>query len=132
MASKSSSSALPDDRRWRVCDICGKIDQSPRHRIAYAPGDAPPADQALIAAVFDSDLSSEIKAAAVQELTDTSIRSAHMDCCRDAGCFDGSCDEIHRSYDGEDKKDAELLDYLESGAVDSIGEQLNEQRMALH
>lgn len=116
----------------RVCDICGKVDTAPRHRVAYGPGDAPEVNQDLVAAVIEmNELTGAQRAAAVAELNDTTVRSAHLDCCRDAGCFDGACDRIHGSYDGDDLKDDELLDYVRSGAVDHIGRELTEERAAI-
>lgn len=119
------------ERELRVCDICGQIDTAPRHRVAFAPNDAPTVGQAMILAVVESDHDADVKATAVAELTDSTIRSAHMDCCRDAGCPDGSCNRIHDSYDGPDKKDNALLKYIEGGAVDHIGDEINAERAEL-
>lgn len=114
----------------RVCDLCGKIDTAPRHRIAFAPGDALAPTEAMVAGVLASGEDPKVIAAAVAELYDTSIRSAHMDCCKDNGCFDGTCNAVFEKAGSKVLQDDKLRTYLTSGAVDSVGRELTEARYA--
>lgn len=121
---------MAEQRPRRVCDICGQIDTAPRHVVGFAPSEAPAPDQALITAVLGTSETDEVKAAAIAELSDTTLRSAHLDCCRDSGtCSDGSCAAIHQTYDGADKQNNALVKYIESGAVDHVGAELNAARI---
>lgn len=114
-------------RLLRVCDICGGVDDGPRHRIGYGPGDAPPVRQDLIKQVLEGGYDTDTTARAIAELNDTTVRSAHLDCCADNGCFDRSCDEV-RKIVGDDLKDDDLLEALTSGDVDHVGVELTEKR----
>lgn len=119
------------DRPGRVCDLCGGFDDHPRHVIAHSPGAvAVMADPALVQALARAvDFATPDGAAALADLMDTSVQLRHMDCCRDAGCPDGSCGEIHASTPGKDTlRGPKLLAHLTSGAVDDIGTKLNEER----
>lgn len=46
-------------------------------------------------------------------LADGGTRMAHMDCCRVAGCPDGTCNEVTKG--AEKKKGATLLTHLTGG-----------------
>lgn len=114
----------------RNCDVCGQVDDHPRHVFVGSP-DTFPVNQGHIKAVFDMDLSNEDKAAVVAQVTDTSVQQRHLDCCAQTGCPDGSCDKIisetlPKGYVKGDK----LRKHLTSGAVDHVGDELNEARVA--
>ena len=75
-------------RPLRVCDLCGGVDDHPRHSIVGAvPG------QDLVAAPSD-EVIERVTAAApardrarlLRELLDTTVSDRHLDCCRKAGC----------------------------------------------
>ena len=79
-------------RPMRICDVCGQVDDHPRHIVAFPP-DTLPVNQAQLAAVLDMDwLTSEERAKIVADIVDTSTQLRHMDCCTTVGCPDGTCD----------------------------------------
>lgn len=106
-------------RPLRVCDLCGGVDDHPRHTIVGtvagvdlipAPSDdiinrvldqAPPADRARL----------------MRDLTDTSSTERHLDCCRTAGCpepADSPNNCANRTGGAEDLRGARLLGHLET------------------
>lgn len=79
-------------RPLRVCDVCGQVDDHPRHLVSFGPGEAPPVDQAMIASIVArDDLSADVRASIVADLADTTLQLRHMDCCRTVGCPTGDC-----------------------------------------
>lgn len=80
------------DRPLRVCDICGQVDDHPRHVFgAYGTQFELP-DAALIQAVARrADLPEPVVTEAIRSLTDTTELCAHFDCCAGSGRCDGSC-----------------------------------------
>lgn len=82
---------IGNGRVVRVCDLCGGVDDHPRHVIAGTVEGAMPApnDEILsrvIAAAPEAD-----RARLVRELMDTSSSDRHLDCCAAAGCPNGLC-----------------------------------------
>lgn len=82
-----------DGRPLRVCDLCGGVDDHPRHSfggpltgVFRAPSDE--TVEKVLAAAPDAD-----RARLLRELMDTSSLDLHKDCCRDAGCPTGDCDD---------------------------------------
>jgi hypothetical protein len=52
-------------------------------------------NQAAVQAVYDKKgLSVEDAVRIVKDLEDLTLIERHMDCCREAGCPDGSCDAV--------------------------------------
>lgn len=102
------------DRPLRVCDLCGGVDDHPRHVIAGGVTDVFP--------VPSEDMLSRVMRLApagdrgrlVRDLMDTSSSDRHMDCCREAGCPGGSCDA--QLAGAGDKRGADLLEHLMNGA----------------
>jgi hypothetical protein len=101
-------------RRLRVCDLCGGVDDHPRHVVAGSiPGDA-------VAPQISQDIADRVLEAAPREdatrllrdLYDPSTSDRHMDCCRQAGCPDGTCDLV--TAGAENKRGAALLKHLTS------------------
>jgi hypothetical protein len=80
-------------RALRVCDLCGGVDDHPRHVLAggLEAQYSPPA-QKIIQTVIDNSPTDE-RARLLQELMDTGSQDRHMDCCRAAGCPTGDCDD---------------------------------------
>lgn len=100
---------IGDGRPLRVCDLCGQVDDHPRHVIAGNVGGAfAPSDGALdnVLAEAPEDQRREL----VRALLDTTSSDRHLDCCRDAGCPDGSCDRVTEGAEG--LTGADLLDHL--------------------
>jgi hypothetical protein len=50
------------------------------------------------------------RARLVRDLVDTSSSDRHMDCCREAGCPDGTCNQV--TAGAEDKRGGALLKHL--------------------
>jgi hypothetical protein len=101
---------IGDGRALRVCDLCGQVDDHPRHVIAGGDSgvfDAP--SEEVMNAVIDSAPSEE-RGRLLKELLDTGSSDRHMDCCREAGCPTGTCDE--QTAGAEDKRGADLLKHL--------------------
>lgn len=102
------------DRPVRVCDVCGGIDDHPRHVIAGDPGTHAPAP-AIVRAVIDGGQAyrAEVANALLEDLLDTSSQYRHLDCCRSVGCPGGSCDVAGQLVDGAaDLRGADLLAHL--------------------
>lgn len=103
---------IGDGRALRVCDLCGGVDDHPRHAIAGAAGGGPvvaAASEELVAKVVDSAPPEDL-ARLLRDLMDTSTSDRHLDCCRAAGCPDGTCDT--QTAGAEDKRGKELLAHL--------------------
>ncbi len=85
---------MADQRPLRSCDVCGQIDDHPRHTfLALASGVEFPVNDAAVQAVYDTKgLATADAVRIVNDLQDPSVQERHLDCCRDAGCPDGSCD----------------------------------------
>lgn len=100
--------AEDESRPVRICDLCGGVDDHPRHVIAHAAGEGvTPHDVGLRAL---EAAPKEHKAAILAQISDTSTTMRHMDCCRDAGCPDGSCSEV--TAGAEDKRGSALVKHL--------------------
>jgi hypothetical protein len=97
-------------RPLRVCDLCGAVDDHPRHVIAgqFDVGLFRPSDGALDRVLAEAP--EELRAGLVRDLLDTSSSDRHLDCCRDAGCPDGSCARVTEG--AEDLTGADLLAHL--------------------
>lgn len=100
---------IGNGRSLRVCDLCGGVDDHPRHVLSGLPDVyAPPAEE-IIARVLDQ-APPEHRARLLRELIDTSSQDRHMDCCREAGCPAGTCAE--QTAGVEDLRGAGLLAHL--------------------
>lgn len=116
-----------DVRPLRICDLCGQVDDHPRHVVAHAPGSVP-VNQPLVAQIKGTrGLSPEVKAAVIADIEDTSLELRHMDCCAQAGCPDGSCVAIRKVGNASKLKGMELVGFLTSGKVDGVGEKITER-----
>lgn len=101
---------IGNGRTLRVCDVCGGVDDHPRHVIAGGEADRfdRPSDE-ILGRVMDAAPPAE-RIRLVRELLDTGTSDRHMDCCRDAGCPDGTCDRV--TAGAESKRGAALLKHL--------------------
>jgi hypothetical protein len=85
--------AIGQGRLVRVCDLCGAVDDHPRHVIAGAAGGtavvAAPAQDIVDRVIEQAD--PKDLARLLRDLFDTSTSDRHMDCCASAGCPDGTC-----------------------------------------
>lgn len=86
---------------YRVCDICGGIDEEPRHVIAGVIQDAYVPDEDVHAtltaniekAVTDGTISMDDAFRLNNDFIDTTSQDRHMPCCARAGCPSGTCTE---------------------------------------
>lgn len=82
---------IGDGRALRVCDLCGQVDDHPRHVIAGHDAEAFPRPfDDIVNRVLEAAPSAE-RARLVRELTDTSSSDRHLDCCAQAGCPTDTC-----------------------------------------
>jgi hypothetical protein len=101
---------IGDGRALRVCDLCGGVDDHPRHVIAGhdADGFQRPGDD-IVNKVLNS-APAEHRARLLRELTDTSSSDRHLDCCAAAGCPTDTCGP--QVKDAKGKTGAAMLDHL--------------------
>lgn len=80
------------DGLWlRVCDLCGGVDTDPRHTFGGPQVNvfrSPPNE--IVNKVLEN-APAEHRAELLRDLMDTSSLDLHKDCCRDAGCPEGTC-----------------------------------------
>ena len=103
------------DRPVRICDVCGGVDDHPRHTIAYPVGQAPAPDPEVfkkIVANLGDRIGTDVGAACIQDFYDTTVQLRHMDCCREVGCYDGTCNVV--TTGAEDLRGPDLQAHLES------------------
>lgn len=118
-----------ETRPLRICDVCGGIDDHPRHVFVAPPKTFAVNGKHLEAALKLKGLTDEQRQALVTEIADTEVQQRHMDCCRQAGCPDGSCNAV-AATGAEALRGKDLIKHLTSGAVDHVGEELNQARLA--
>lgn len=78
------------DRPLRVCDLCGGVDDHPRHVLAGTiPGDDrfPKPSDDIVNRVLES-APAEQRTRLLRDLLDTDSSDRHLDCCAAAGCPD--------------------------------------------
>lgn len=102
---------IGNGRILRVCDLCGGVDDHPRHVIAgtgvdvvEAPGDD------IVNAVLDNAPAAE-RARLLRDLQDTTSSDRHLDCCAAAGCPTDTCGP---QVDGTPGTGRKMLDHLTS------------------
>lgn len=97
------------DRPLRGCPLCGGVDDHPRHVIGKGVlPETRPVDEVVnrvISLVPEVD-----RGRVLFELLGGRGQSRHIDCCREAGCPDGSCGVI--TAGAEHLRGAALLDHL--------------------
>jgi hypothetical protein len=105
---------IGNGRVVRVCDLCGGVDDHPRHVIAgaYGAGDArhPAPSDDVVAKVIEAAPEAE-RGRLVRELMDTASLERHLDCCAAAGCPTGTCGPQVADAPGTGRK---MLDHLMS------------------
>lgn len=108
----ASKKLIGGDRPIRGCDVCGGVDDSPRHVLAGEPGAAGEPSDAVVDATLDNlkNFDGETRRRVLRDIMDTSSQDRHMDCCRSVGCPTGTCDQV------PDLRDGELLAAIMDGA----------------
>lgn len=87
------------DTLYRVCDLCGQVDDHPRHVLQGVVEDEYVADESLRSQVEESigELLNSNKIGVADALrigrdfNDTTSQDRHKDCCAEAGCPTGTC-----------------------------------------
>jgi hypothetical protein len=85
------------DRPNRSCDVCGVIDQHPRHifdTLGVQGLEQTVNEDAVQKAYENENISRQELVAIVSDLRDVSSFTRHMDCCASVGCPDGTCEKI--------------------------------------
>jgi hypothetical protein len=106
---------IGNGRVLRVCDLCGGVDDHPRHVIAGTVEDAfeRPGDD-IVNLVLDNAPADD-RARLLRELTDTSSSDRHLDCCAAEGCPTGTCGQLAAGASGKTGK--AMLNHLTSADV---------------
>jgi hypothetical protein len=105
---------IGNGRALRVCDLCGGVDDHPRHVLAgQLPGTYQRPGDDIVAQVAKHAPKTEL-GRLLAELFDTGTSDRHMDCCRAAGCPTGACDE--QTVGAEELRGADLLQHLTAAA----------------
>jgi hypothetical protein len=98
---------MADERPLRFCDLCGGLDDHPRHMRNLGDGpnseDGRP-DQEFLAGVTTDGAPVQ----AVERLTSSSLSEHHFDCGAEAGCE--SCIQDEAASGG--KRGQKLIDYV--------------------
>lgn len=96
-------------RALRVCDLCGGVDDHPRHVIAGSVEDTfeRPSDD-IVNKVLDASPADD-RARLLRELTDTGSSDRHLDCCAEAGCPTDTCGPQIAGAPGTGRK---MLDHI--------------------
>lgn len=99
-------------RPVRMCDACGGVDDHPRHVLALVQGDGATSPELANKALDNAP--AEHRDAVMAQIMDTTTLMRHMDCCREAGCPDGTCDQV--TAGAEDLRGPELVSHLTGGS----------------
>ena len=100
---------IAPNRALRICDVCGGVDDHPRHILAAGVGEIPVNQENLAKVLADESLAPEDKARIVADIVDTTTQLRHMDCCTNVGCPDGTCNRH-----SNDLKGGALLDAIQA------------------
>lgn len=110
---------------YRPCDLCGGVDQDPRHSFAGVIGDVHPVDETLRQTLYDNldglGLSTSEAASVVSSFNDTTSTDRHLDCCAAAGC----------PLKGTDQ-DAAACDHRVAAAGGKTGEGMRKAALSLN
>jgi hypothetical protein len=100
---------IGEGRALRVCDLCGGVDDHPRHVIAGDVTDAftAPGDD-IVNKVLDAAPTAD-RARLLRELNDTTSSDRHLDCCAQAGCPTDTCGPQVAGSPGTGRK---MLDHI--------------------
>ena len=100
------------DRPLRGCEICGQVDDGPRHEVSVEDGSAGVPAAAIVRKMMDNGISEEGLTAVLDPTT--SVR--HMDCCAGIGCSaepGKQCGDAERA--GRGLKNTALLTHITGG-----------------
>lgn len=108
--------ATTEVRPVRGCDVCGGVDDHPRH--VFGTDHRPDIDSTTDVEVGMKMLANapdeESKAAILRHIQDVNTQMRHMDCCRAAGCPTGECYTV--TAGAEDVRGKDLLAHIQGSA----------------
>lgn len=98
------------DRPVRGCDVCGGVDDHPRHVIAGERGAAGKADPEIVRRTIANSAGYDdaTRNAVLESILDDSSQDRHRDCCRAVGCPTGTCLDVANIV-GSQLRGADLL-----------------------
>ena len=105
--------AETEARPLRGCDACGLVDDHPRHvyGLDYLPVEqhvqTPPEIASQMIANTDDP---NVRMSLLAHIQDNTTVIKHFDCCRAAGCPDGSCGVV--TAGAEDLRGKDLVEHL--------------------
>lgn len=104
-------------RVLKVCDVCGGVDDHPRHVIAGSVADTfDPVDPEIVAKVVANAARQTAEDGVnrlIADLLDRSSQERHMDCCAEVGCPTGTCGEVMHAAGS--RRGAALLKHITKG-----------------
>lgn len=114
---------IGDGRALRVCDLCGGVDDHPRHVIAGTRGGPDVVERPStenVTKVMDAtrDLPKEDGQRLLDAFLDTTSSDRHLDCCAEAGCPTDTCGPQVSDAPGVGKKMLEHLMSIEDRFAD--------------
>lgn len=130
----ASIDLIGGDRPLRGCDICGGVDDHPRHAIAGDANLAPPAHASVVEATLrnldrlgltDGDPE---RTRILDSILNTAVVDFHMDCCRANGCPTGTCNDV-ADIVGEHARGEALLAGIEQPAATAAIRERTEIRL---
>lgn len=86
---------MANERAQQACDVCGGVDDHPRHTMLYGQGQAPAPSGEALRKAMDGGAGNW----AIEDLTSRDRTVRHFDCCAAAGC--GVCQESEQQTDGK-------------------------------
>jgi hypothetical protein len=98
---------IGNGRVLRVCDLCGGVDDHPRHVIAgQQPGTFTAATGEVLRKVLaaTAGLPTDEQDRLLSDLLDTTSSDRHLDCCAADTCPDGLCGRSTAGADGKTGK----------------------------
>lgn len=101
---------MADTRPLRLCDVCGQLDNHPRHVVADPNNESKPTQE------FLDSLPDGTPASAVALLLDPNTTIRHMDCCAAQGCE--VCQVTEKATGGVRGK--KLIDAIAGGVLDNV------------
>lgn len=113
-------------RTLRGCDVCRQVDSHPRHVLGVPsgwPGAVPAGDvlAALTRAAMAQGAADDAVTSMLAEQLDPNTVVRHVDCCAQAGCYDGSCEQLLAAA-GRKRREA-LVEFVEARATAATTEE---------
>lgn len=114
---------------YRPCDLCGGVDQDPRHSFSGVVPDAHPVNDSVAATLSDNlkaltdsgDVEFGQAFSVMEAFRDTTSTDRHIDCCAAAGC----------PLKGSDQ-DAAACDHRVAAANGKTGEGMRKAALSLN